>query len=349
MTIDYLDRIMTSPVYDIVTESKLEFAPKLSSRLFNRVMIKREDTHAVFSFKIRGAYNKMARLSQSDLNKGVVCASAGNHAQGVAMSAQFLKCQATIVMPTTTPTIKVDAVIARGAKSIIYGDSYDDACEYAQQLAERESRIFVHPYDDPDVIAGQGTIAMEIFRQNPGPIEAIFVPVGGGGLLAGIAACVKTLRPNIKVIGVEPTRSNAMSLSLAAGKRIQLSEVDPFADGVAVKKVGEEPFRLCSQFVDEVVLVSNDQICDAISDMFNETRSILEPAGALAIAGAKAYAKHHNLNGKVLVAIASGANMNFEKLRYIADRTALSGYSAAKEPDEHLVKASAINSVKEFA
>jgi threonine dehydratase len=277
----------------------------------------------VFSFKLRGAYNKMAHLPEDALKRGVIAASAGNHAQGVALSAQKLKCRAMIVMPTTTPLIKVNAVKARGAEVVLYGDSYSDAYIKALELEKSEGLTFVHPYDDPDVIAGQGTIAMEILNAHPEPIEAIFCCVGGGGLLAGIAAYIKAMRPEIKVIGVEAKDSEAMTESLKQGHRVVLDQVGLFADGAAVKQVGEHTFRLAQQFVDEMIVVDNDAICAAIKDVFEDTRSILEPAGALAVAGLKEYAERHHLTGKTLIATASGANMNFDRLRFISERAEL--------------------------
>ncbi len=323
MTPDYLEKILTAQVYDVAIESPLELAPNLSLRLKNRFMIKREDMQSVFSFKLRGAYNKMVKLPGEALARGVIAASAGNHAQGVALAAQKLGIPATIVMPVTTPAIKVQAVAARGAQAVLFGDTYDEAYAHAMQLAEERHLTFVHPYDDPDVIAGQGTIAMEILRQQSQPIHAIFVPVGGGGLIAGIAAYIKRLYPEIRIIGVEPVDADAMSRSLQAGSRVKLDQVGLFADGVAVKLVGEETFRLCKAFVDEIILVNNDEICAAIKDVFEDTRSILEPAGALAVAGAKSYVEREKTEGRTLVAIASGANMNFDRLRYIAERAEL--------------------------
>jgi threonine dehydratase len=320
---DYLERILKARVYDVAVETPLDPAPALSARLGNRILLKREDMQPVFSFKLRGAYNKMVNLPASSLERGVICASAGNHAQGVAFAAQKLRCKATIVMPATTPQIKVSAVAARGARVVLAGDSYDDAYAHATALAQREKLTFVHPYDDPDVIAGQGTIGMEILREHSGPIEAIFAAVGGGGLVSGIAAYVKRLRPEIKVIGVEPIDSDAMAQSLAAGHRVRLAQVGLFADGVAVKQVGVETFRLCRQLVDEMVLVDNDDICAAIKDVFEDTRSILEPAGALAVAGAKAWAERREVRGRTLVAVACGANMNFDRLRFVAERAEL--------------------------
>jgi threonine dehydratase len=277
----------------------------------------------VFSFKLRGAYNKMAQLPEAALKRGVIAASAGNHAQGVALAAQKLGCKAVIVMPATTPQIKVQAVAARGAEVVLHGDSYDEAYTHARKLGKVRKLTFVHPYDDPDVIAGQGTIGMEILRQWTRPIHAIFVAVGGGGLISGVAVYVKRLRPEIKIIGVQPVDADAMARSLKAGRRVKLSQVGLFADGVAVKEVGSETFRLCRQYVDEMVLVDTDAVCAAIKDVFEDTRSILEPAGALAIAGAKAYAEREKLKDKTLVAIACGANMNFDRLRFVAENAEL--------------------------
>jgi len=317
---DYLERILRARVYDVAIESPLELAPALSRRLGNRLLLKREDLQPVFSFKLRGAYNKMANLSREKLKRGVIAASAGNHAQGVALAAQKLGCRALIVMPVTTPKIKVDAVVARGAKVVLFGDSYDEAYAEAMRLKRRRGLAFVHPYDDPEVIAGQGTIGMEILRQCEGPIDAVFVPVGGGGLISGIAAYLKHLRPGVKVIGVEPDDADAMARSLEAGKRAKLEHVGLFADGVAVKEVGKETFRLCRKLVDEMVRVDTDEICAAIKDVFEDTRVVLEPAGALAIAGAKAWVERHGARGKSLVAVASGANTNFDRLRFVAER-----------------------------
>lgn len=320
---DYLERILNARVYDVAEETPLDLASNLSARIHNRIHLKREDMQPVFSFKLRGAYNKMSRLSPQALKRGVICASAGNHAQGVALSAQKLGVRAVIVMPTSTPQIKIDAVKARGGEVVLAGDSYSDAYGHALELEKSEKLTFVHPFDDPDVIAGQGTIAMEILRAHPDPIHAIFCCVGGGGLIAGIAAYVKRLRPEIKVIGVEAVDADAMTQSLARGERVTLDQVGLFADGAAVKQVGAETFRLCSEYVDEMILVDNDAICAAIKDVFEDTRSILEPAGALAVAGAKEYAKQHKLRDKNLVAVASGANMNFDRLRFVAERAEL--------------------------
>jgi len=323
--LEYLRRILTARVYDVAIESPLEEAPRLSERLGNRVLLKREDLQPVKSFKLRGAYNKMARLPREELRRGVIAASAGNHAQGVAMAAQTLGCRAVIVMPVTTPQVKVEAVRSRGAEVVLYGDSYSDAYAHAVALQGKHKLSFVHPFDDPDVIAGQGTVAMEILRQHhpgdQGPIHAVFVAIGGGGLIAGVGAYVKALAPEIKVIGVQTVDSDAMARSLAAGRRVTLHDVGLFSDGTAVRQVGEETFRLCKQCVDEIVLGDTDAICAAIKDVFQDTRSILEPAGALAIAGMKMYAAREKLKGKTLVAIAGGANMNFDRLRFVAERT----------------------------
>ena len=323
MSINYKEKIENSRVYDVAKNTPLEFQPNLSARLHNRVLLKREDMQPVFSFKLRGAYNKMASLPEGVLKKGVIAASAGNHAQGVALSAQKLGCRAVIVMPITTPQIKINAVKARGAEVVLFGDSYSDAYVRALALEKEQNLTFVHPYDDPDVIAGQGTIAMEILNAYAEPIEAIFCCVGGGGLLAGIAAYVKAVRPEIKVVGVEAKDAEAMTESLKAGHRIVLEQVGLFADGAAVKQVGEHTFDLCQQYVDEMIVVDNDAICAAIKDVFEDTRSILEPAGALAVAGIKGYVQRNNITGKTLVGIASGANMNFDRLRFIAERAEL--------------------------
>jgi len=316
----YLKRILNARVYDVATETPLEIAPNLSSRTGNTILLKREDMQEVFSFKLRGAYNKMAQLKPEQLKRGVIAASAGNHAQGVALSAQRMGCKAVIVMPTTTPRIKIQAVTGWGAKVVLHGDSYSDAYQHALELEQQSGMTFVHPYDDPDVIAGQGTIAMEILRQHTRSIHAIFVPIGGGGLISGVAAYVKQLRPDVKIIGVQPVDSDAMGRSLKSGKRVTLGHVGLFADGVAVKQVGSETFRLCRKLVDEVILVDNDATCAALKDVFEDTRSILEPAGALAVAGAKLYVAREKLKGETLVAIASGANMNFDRLRFVAER-----------------------------
>jgi threonine dehydratase len=317
---DYLQKIQDARVYDVAKVTPLEYQPNLSARLNNRILLKREDMQPVFSFKLRGAYNKMVHLAPEALARGVIAASAGNHAQGVALSAQKLGCRAVIVMPTTTPMIKINAVRNRGAEVVLFGDSYSDAYLHALELEKQQGLTFVHPYDDPDVIAGQGTIAKEILDAHPEPIEAIFCCVGGGGLIAGIAVYVKQTRPEIKIIGVEAVDADAMTQSLKAGKRLMLDQVGLFADGAAVKQVGEETLRLCQMYVDEMILVDNDAICAAIKDVFEDTRSILEPAGALATAGLKQYIKQHQLTGKTLIGIASGANMNFDRLRFVAER-----------------------------
>ncbi|XP_072990683.1 threonine dehydratase 1 biosynthetic, chloroplastic [Typha latifolia] len=316
---EYLTNVLSSRVYDVAIESPLQIAPKLSERLGVNFWLKREDLQPVFSFKLRGAYNMMAKLSREQLDRGVVCSSAGNHAQGVALAAQKLDCDAVIVMPVTTPEIKWRSVERLGATVVLKGDSYDEAQSYAKQRGEQEDRTFIPPFDHPDVITGQGTVGMEIIRQLKGPLHAIFVPVGGGGLIAGIAAYVKRVRPEVKIIGVEPSDANAMALSLYHGQRVMLEHVGGFADGVAVKVVGEETFRLCRELVDGVVLVSRDAICASIKDMFEEKRSILEPAGALSLAGAEAYCKYYGLKGETVVAITSGANMNFDRLRLVTE------------------------------
>jgi threonine dehydratase len=321
---NYVDRILKAKVYDIAVETSLEAAPRLSRRLDNRVLFKREDLQPVFSFKIRGAYNKIAQLSPISAQRGVICASAGNHAQGVALGARTRGIPAVIVMPLTTPEIKLEAVANLGAEIVLHGDDYDQAYEHALELGRERGLVFVHPFDDPDVIAGQGTIAMEILRQHHGDeIDAIFVPVGGGGLIAGIAAYAKSLYPRIKIIGVEPEDAAGMYESLRAGKRVTLDRVGMFADGVAVRRVGEETFRLARQYVDEIILVTTDQICAAIQDIFQDTRSIAEPAGALAVAGIKKYVARENCAARTLIAINGGANMNFDRLRYVAERADL--------------------------
>ncbi|MBI4203653.1 MAG: threonine ammonia-lyase, biosynthetic [Betaproteobacteria bacterium] len=320
---DYLERILNARVYDVAVETPLEIAPNLSRRMHNRLLLKREDMQPVFSFKLRGAYNKMVKLPAVALKRGVITASAGNHAQGVALAAQKLGCAATIVMPITTPPIKIEAVRARGAKVVLHGDSYDEAYTHARALERRHGFTFVHPYDDPDVIAGQGTIGMEIVRQYTKPIHAVFAAVGGGGLIAGIGAYVKRLRPEIRLIGVEPEDADAMYRSLKAGRRVKLDQVGLFADGVAVKQVGKETFHLCRELVDDVIRVDTDAMCAAIKDVFEDTRAILEPAGALAIAGAKAYVERTGIRDKTLIAVACGANMNFDRLRFVAEEAEL--------------------------
>ena len=320
MYCDYLVQILTARVYDVAQETPLEYAPNLSKRINNKLLLKREDMQSVFSFKLRGAYNKMVNLPSNLLKQGVIAASAGNHAQGVALAASRLGTTAIIVMPVITPEVKINAVKARGGEVVLYGNNYDDAYAHARQLEAEKGLTFIHPFDDPDVIAGQGTIGMEILRQYQQPIHAIFVAIGGGGLISGIAAYVKRLRPDIKIIGVEPVDANAMYQSLQAGKRVRLSQVGLFADGVAVREVGEETFRLCQQYVDEIILVDTDATCAAIKDVFEDTRSILEPAGALAIAAAKVYAEREQIQDQTLIAVACGANMNFDRLRFVAER-----------------------------
>ena len=320
---DYLEKVLNAQVYDVAIETPLEIASNLSVRVGNKIILKREDMQPVFSFKLRGAYNKISSLSNEKLKRGVICASAGNHAQGVALSAKKLGCRAVIVMPTSTPGIKIDAVKSRGGEVVLHGDSFDEAYAHAVELEKSEKLTFVHPFDDPEVIAGQGTVAMEILRQHSrhnGPITAVFCAIGGGGLAAGVAAYIKRLRPEIKVIGVETFDADAMKQSIAAGKRVRLEQVGLFADGTAVKFVGEETFRLCKEYLDDIILVDTDAICAAIKDVFEDTRSILEPAGALAVAGAKEYARQHKLKDKNLIAVTSGANMNFDRLRFVAER-----------------------------
>lgn len=320
MSTDYLKRILTSKVYDVAVESPLEAAPLLSQRISNTVMLKREDTQPVFSFKLRGAYNKMANLPPAALARGVIAASAGNHAQGVALAASRLGCRAVIVMPTTSPQLKIDAVRRLGGEVVLAGESFTDAYLHSQTLQKQQKLTFVHPFDDPDVIAGQGTVGMEILRQHPGPIEAVFVAIGGGGLIAGVATYIKQLRPDIKVIGVQTEDSDAMVRSVRAGRRVRLNDVGLFSDGTAVKQVGAETFKLTRKYVDDFVVVNTDAISAAIKDVFQDTRSVLEPAGALALAGAKQYAAERKLKGKTLVAITSGANMNFDRLRFVSER-----------------------------
>ena len=320
MTQKYIEKILRAKVYDVAEESPLDFAPALSARYKNQIFLKREDLQSVFSFKLRGAYNKIVSLGEQEKQQGVIAASAGNHAQGVALSAKKLGIKSLIVMPKTTPEIKVKSVRALGAKVVLFGEAFDDAYEHARQLEKEQHMTFIHPYDDPEVIAGQGTVAMEILRQKTDDIAAIFVPVGGGGLIAGIAVYAKFVRPDIKIIGVEPDDSNCLQQALKANKRVTLKQVGLFADGVAVKQIGKEPFRLASNFVDEVITVNTDEICAAIKDIFDDTRSVSEPAGALAVAGLKKYVEREKITDKALVAIESGANINFDRLRYVAER-----------------------------
>ena len=317
---DYLKEILTARVYDVAQETPLEHASLLSSRLDNRVLLKREDLQPVFSFKLRGAYNKMVKLSREELARGVITASAGNHAQGVALAGQRLGCRAVIVMPVTTPQVKIDAVRRRGGEAVLVGESYSDAYEHALRLQRDEGLTFVHPFDDPLVIAGQGTIGMEILRQHQPPLHAIFIPIGGGGLIAGVGTFIKQLAPDTRIIGVQSADSDAMARSLRAPAAVHLDDVGLFSDGTAVKQVGSETLRLCRQYVDEIILVDTDAICAAIKDVFQDTRSILEPAGALSVAGLKAYVQRERARGQNLVAITSGANMNFDRLRFVAER-----------------------------
>jgi threonine dehydratase len=320
---EYVKKIQEARVYDVAQKTPLELAVTLSSRLDNRVWLKREDLQPVFSFKLRGAYNKISSLNESQRTRGVITASAGNHAQGVALAASRFGLHALIVMPKTTPDIKVRSVEQLGGEVILHGNTYDDAASHAHELANKRDMTYIHPYDDPDVIAGQGTIAMEILDQHEDALNVIFVPVGGGGLIAGIAAYVKSLRPDIKIIGVEPDDAPCMFQALEAGERVVLDQVGIFADGVAVRQAGEEPFRIARETVDEVILVSTDEICAAIKDIFDDTRSITEPAGALAVAGLKKYVARENIHDQELVAIDSGANMNFDRMRHVAERAEL--------------------------
>jgi len=314
-------QILTSKVYEAAIETPLEESAFLSQLLNNRVLLKREDLQPVFSFKIRGAYNRIANLSESERSSGIITASAGNHAQGVAFSGQKLGIDTTIVMPVTTPAIKVAAVKSYGVKVVLFGDNYSEAAEHCADLVSQSGMVFIPPFDDQLVIAGQGTVADEILRQSAGRIDAVFVPVGGGGLLAGVAVFIKELCPEVKVIGVEPFDSDAMARSLAAGHRVKLDTVGIFADGVAVREVGKLTFDICRQHVDEIIRVDVDEICSAVKSVYQATRSIVEPAGALATAGLKRYVRERKVTGQSLVAINSGANMNFDRLRYVAERT----------------------------
>lgn len=337
-TPDYPALIRDARVYDVAIKTPLELARNLSRRVGNRILMKREDLQPVFSFKLRGAYNKIAHLSDAAIGAGVICSSAGNHAQGVALAASQRGVRAVIVMPVTTPTIKVEAVRALGGEVVLKGDAYDDAYAHAIRLAEQENLAFIHPFDDPLVIAGQGTIGVELLEQAGDGLDLIFVPIGGGGLIAGIAAWVKHLRPDVRIIGVEPDDSNAMRQSLEKGSPVTLSHVGIFADGVAVRRVGDETFRLCREFVDEVITVGTDQVCAAIRDIFEDTRSIVEPAGGLAIAGAKQYIRQHDLRDRTIATISCGANVNFDRLRHIAERAAVGEQTemllAAEIPEE---------------
>ena len=320
---DYVDLIDAAVVYEVATRTPLELAGNLSARLGNRILLKREDLQPIFSFKLRGAYNKLASLSQQALGAGVICSSAGNHAQGVALAARRKGTRAVIVMPVTTPSIKIDAVRGLGGEVVLHGDTYDDAYVRARELEKIDGLTFIHPFDDPAVIAGQGTIGKEILEQADDAVSAVFVPIGGGGLIAGIAAYIKAKRPEIRMIGVEPGDSAAMRDSVAAGQRVTLEHVGSFADGVAVNRVGAETFRLCRELVDDFVTVDTDQICAAIRDIFEDTRSVVEPAGALAVAGAKQYLAEHVARDETVVVINCGANVNFDRLSHIAERAAV--------------------------
>jgi threonine dehydratase len=317
---EYLQRILTARVYDVAIESPLTPARNLSRRLGNQVLLKREDQQPVFSFKLRGAFNKMQRLAPEQRAAGVICASAGNHAQGVALAAKTLSCRAVVVMPVTTPRVKIDAVAALGGEVLLHGDSYSDAYQHALAVQAQEGLTFVHPFDDPDVIAGQGTVAMELLRQHQGPLDAVFVAIGGGGLIAGVAAYIKAVRPEVRVVGVQMVDSDAMRQSLAAGKRVTLADVGLFSDGTAVKQVGAETFRLAREWVDEIITVDTDAVCAAIKDVFEDTRSILEPAGALGVAAIKRYVERERCKGRSFATITCGANMNFDRLRFVAER-----------------------------
>src|ERR1041384_6280183 len=323
MTDNYIERILRARVYDVAAESPLEAAPRLSRRIGSSVLFKREDLQPVFSFKLRGAYNKIAHLSDSVARRGVICASAGNHAQGVALAAQRRGIPATIVMPQTTPAIKVNAVRGLGGEVVLHGDDFDSAFEHAQTIVRERNLAFVHPFDDPDVIAGQGTIAVEIMRQSRNEVDAIFVPEGGGGLTSRIAVYAKYLNPKIRIIGVEPVDAAAMHESMRAKKRVVLDRVGIFADGVAVRKVGEETFRICREHVDEIVLVDTDEICADIQDIFEDTRSIVAGAGALAVAGIKKYCALNQWKDKRIVALNSGPHTNFDALGHAAARPAV--------------------------
>tara|TARA_E500000331_G_scaffold358385_1_gene424802 strand:- start:2407 stop:3951 length:1545 start_codon:yes stop_codon:yes gene_type:complete len=319
----YLKKILDSNVYDVAKETPLDFATNLSEKLNNKIFLKREDTQPTFSFKIRGAYNKIVNLDAKDLKKGIIAASAGNHAQGVSLAANKLGISSTIVMPNTTPRVKVEAVKQLGSKIIISGDSYSDAYEYAMQVGNKEKLVFIHPFDDDDVIAGQGTVGMEILRQSSSDLEAIFVAVGGGGLISGVGAYIKAVRPYIKIIGVQTEDSDAMTKSLRCKKRILLKNVGLFSDGTAVKQVGKKTFKLSKIVVDEMILVNTDEVCAAIKDIFEDTRCIQEPAGALALAGLKKWVNLNKISAKNIVAITCGANINFDRLRFISERSEL--------------------------
>jgi threonine dehydratase len=356
-TDDYLERIANASVYDVARETPLELAKNLSARFRNRIWLKREDLQPVFSFKLRGAYNKIASLPDAALQAGVICSSAGNHAQGVALAAKRRGVRAVIVMPVTTPSIKVDAVRSLDGEVVLHGDTYDDAFARASELREEQGLTFIHPFDDPDVIAGQATIGVEILKQSSTRPDAIFVPIGGGGLIAGIAVYVKSRHPDVRIIGVEPEDSAAMQASLVGGKPVRLDHVGIFADGVAVRRVGDETFRLCQKYVDEIVTVDTDHVCAAIQDIFEDTRSIVEPAGGLAIAGAKKYIADNDVSDQDLVAVCCGANVNFDRLRHIAERAAIGEEKemllAVEIPEEpgsfrHFCEALGRRSVTEF-
>ena len=329
MAYPYLEKILTARVYDVARETPLDSMPILSQRLGSDVWLKREDLQPVFSFKLRGAYNKMVQLDPEQRARGVIAASAGNHAQGVALGATHLGIKAVIVMPVTTPMIKVDAVRRFGGKAVLHGDSFDEAAAHARSLQEKHGYTFIHPFDDPDVIAGQGTVAMELLRQHPQPLDAVFIGIGGGGLAAGMAAYIKRLRPEIRVIGVEPDDAPSMYKALQQNRRVNLRQVGIFADGAAVRQVGKETFRLVRELVDEVLLVDTDSICAAIKDIFDDTRVLAEPAGALAVAGLKQYAEREGLGGARLAAVLSGANINFDRLRHVAERAEIGEHREA--------------------
>ena len=323
MNKDLITKIEHSKVYDVAIETPLDYAKVISSRLSNHIFLKREDLQSVFSFKLRGAYNKIAHLPENERKQGVIAASAGNHAQGVALAANKLGIPATIVMPTTTPNIKIESVTRLGGNAILHGDTYDEAHQHSLQLAEQQGLCYVHPYDDEDVIAGQGTVAMEILSQYPENIDAIFIAIGGGGLVAGMAAYIKHYKPEIKIIGVEPQDAASMHAALKANKRVELEQVGIFADGVAVRQIGEKTFAIAKDLIDEVLLVSTDEICAAIKDIFDETRTLVEPAGALSLAGIKQYVVREKCKDKTLIGINCGANMNFDRLRHVAERAEL--------------------------
>ncbi|AVE03477.1 threonine ammonia-lyase, biosynthetic [Pseudomonas sp. R11F] len=321
----YVKKILAAPVYDLAVRTPLQAAPALSALLGNQVLLKREDLQPTFSFKIRGAYNRLVQLTAEQKARGVVTASAGNHAQGVALAARELGIRARIVMPCTTPELKVLGVRSRGADAVLHGESFPLALAHALQLVETSGCTFVSPFDDPDVIAGQGTVAMEILRQQQGPLDAIFVPVGGGGLIAGIAAYVKYLRPQVRIVGVESEGSSCLLAALQAGERVVLPSVDGFADGTAVAQIGAYGFEICRNWVDEVITVSNDELCSAIKLIYDDTRAITEPSGALAVAGLRRYVAQRDVRGQTLVAVNSGANINFDSLRHVAERVAAQG------------------------